>query len=142
MPENVNIGRSVINITANDPDEGLGGEIKYEFIDEGEANGKHRYDNWSEHIDNFIIYYVGLFQINPLTGEIRTKKVLSGKGRPDPYTLRLRGTDGGGLHGDTELSLYIGDVSANDGVPLFIKPTLDQVASISEVKQKQWSSIK
>lgn len=71
--------------------------------------------------------------MNPLTGEIRTKKFLAGKGRPDPYSLRLRGTDGGGLHGDTELSLYIGDVSANDGVPLFIKPTLDQVASISEV---------
>lgn len=40
MPENVPIGISVINVTATDPDEGLGGEIKYEFLDEGEANGK------------------------------------------------------------------------------------------------------
>lgn len=39
VPENVPIGISVINITATDPDEGLGGEIKYEFLDEGEANG-------------------------------------------------------------------------------------------------------
>lgn len=40
VPENVPIGISVINVTATDPDEGLGGEIKYDFLDEGEANGK------------------------------------------------------------------------------------------------------
>lgn len=40
VPENVPVGISVINITATDPDEGLGGEVKYEFLDEGEANGK------------------------------------------------------------------------------------------------------
>lgn len=39
VPENVPIGISVINVTATDPDEGLGGEIKYDFLDEGEANG-------------------------------------------------------------------------------------------------------
>lgn len=39
VPENVPIGISVINITATDPDEGIGGEIKYDFLDEGEANG-------------------------------------------------------------------------------------------------------
>lgn len=40
VPENVPIGRSVVNISATDPDEGLGGEVKYEFIDEGEGNGE------------------------------------------------------------------------------------------------------
>lgn len=39
MPENVPIGISVVNVTASDPDEGLGGEIRYDFLDEGEANG-------------------------------------------------------------------------------------------------------
>lgn len=36
----MHVGITVINITATDPDEGLGGEIKYDFLDEGEANGK------------------------------------------------------------------------------------------------------
>lgn len=39
VPENVPIGISVTNVTATDPDEGLGGEIKYDFLDEGEAGG-------------------------------------------------------------------------------------------------------
>lgn len=40
MPENIAIGMDVTKVTATDPDEGLGGEVKYEFLDEGEANGE------------------------------------------------------------------------------------------------------
>lgn len=40
VPENVNLQTTVVNMTAYDPDEGLGGEIKYEIVDEGESNGK------------------------------------------------------------------------------------------------------
>lgn len=40
VPENVEILSSVVNVTAYDPDEGIGGEIKYEIVDEGESNGK------------------------------------------------------------------------------------------------------
>lgn len=47
--------------------------------------------------------------------------------------LTIRAQDGGGLFTDVTLTLYIGDISANDGVPLFIKPTVDQIAYISEV---------
>ena len=39
IPENAPIGISIVNITASDPDEGPGGEIHFEIIDEGEANG-------------------------------------------------------------------------------------------------------
>lgn len=39
VPENVKIFSSVVNLTAYDPDEGIGGEVKYEIVDEGEANG-------------------------------------------------------------------------------------------------------
>ncbi|PZC83942.1 hypothetical protein B5X24_HaOG206691 [Helicoverpa armigera] len=112
VPENVPIGISVINVTATDPDEGLGGEIKYDFLDEGEANG--------------------LFTIDATTGEIKTRKDLTGRGRTDPYRLLVGATDGGGHSGDTSLSLYIGDVSANDGVPRFIRPAAGEILSISE----------
>ncbi|KAL4713625.1 hypothetical protein ACJJTC_017666 [Scirpophaga incertulas] len=112
VPENVPIGISVLKVTATDPDEGLGGEISYEFLDEGESNG--------------------LFTINTTTGEIKTNKDLTGRGRTDPYRLLIGATDGGGHIGDTSLSLYIGDVSANDGVPRFIRPAVGEILSVSE----------
>lgn len=40
IPENAPSGVSVVNITATDPDEGNGGVISYEIIDEGEASGE------------------------------------------------------------------------------------------------------
>ncbi|KAI5631942.1 cadherin domain-containing protein [Phthorimaea operculella] len=112
VPENVPVGINVIKVTAIDPDEGLGGEVKYDLLDEGETNG--------------------LFTIDPSTGEIKTKKDLTGRGRTDPYRLIIGATDGGGHIGDTTLSLYIGDVSANDGVPRFIRPADGEVISVSE----------
>ena len=39
IPENAPTNISVVNITASDPDEGAGGVINFEIIDEGEANG-------------------------------------------------------------------------------------------------------
>ncbi|XP_034183183.2 cadherin 74A [Osmia lignaria lignaria] len=114
IPENAAAGVSVVNITATDPDEGKGGVISYEIIDEGEANG--------------------LFKINHTTGEIYSAKALTGKGRTEPYMMRIRAQDGGEpeLYSDVILTLYIGDVVSNDGVPLFIRPTLEEVAHIAE----------
>lgn len=40
IPENAPVGISVVNITASDPDEGEGGTIHFEIIDESEANGR------------------------------------------------------------------------------------------------------
>ncbi|CAK1552466.1 unnamed protein product [Leptosia nina] len=112
VPENVPIGISVVKLVAIDPDEGLGGEIKYEFLDEGEANS--------------------LFTIDPTTGEVKTRKELTGRGRTDPYRLLVGATDGGAHSGDTSLAIYIGDVSANDGVPRFIRPAEGEDLHISE----------
>ncbi|XP_016921882.1 cadherin-23 isoform X3 [Apis cerana] len=114
IPENAPSGVSVVNITATDPDEDKGGVINYEIIDEGEASG--------------------LFEINHKTGEIYSARALTGKGRTEPYIMRIRGEDGGEpeLYSDVILTLYIGDVVSNDGVPLFIRPTLEEVAYISE----------
>ncbi|KAF7997629.1 hypothetical protein HCN44_006200 [Aphidius gifuensis] len=114
IPENAPLGVSVVNISASDPDEGKGGQIHFEIIDEGEANG--------------------LFKINHTSGEIFSNKKLTGKGRTEPYIMRIRAQDGGQpiLHSDVLLTLYIGDVVSNDGVPLFIRPTLEEIAYISE----------
>ncbi|XP_017888603.1 cadherin-23 [Ceratina calcarata] len=114
IPENAPKGVSVVNITATDPDEGEGGTINYEIIDEGEANG--------------------LFKINHTTGEIYSGGALTGKGRTEPYVMRIRAEDNGKpeLYSDVILTLYIGDVVSNDGVPLFIRPTLEEVAHIAE----------
>jgi hypothetical protein len=35
---------------------------------------------------------------------------------------------------DVPLSIFIGDVFTNDGVPVFIRPTVNEVAKISEVR--------
>ncbi|KAL2722130.1 protocadherin-like wing polarity protein stan isoform X1 [Vespula maculifrons] len=114
IPENASTGVSVVNITATDPDEGEGGQIHFEIIDEGEANG--------------------LFKINHTSGEISSARALTGKGRTEPYNMRVRAQDGGipALFTDVILTLYIGDVVSNDGVPLFIRPTVEEIAYISE----------
>ncbi|XP_068081067.1 cadherin-87A [Anabrus simplex] len=114
VPENVATGSSVLSITASDPDEGLGGEVAYELLDEGDASG--------------------LFSINHTTGRIVTRRALTGKGRTEPYHLILRAQDSGTppLSTDVSLSIYIGDVFSNDGVPIFIRPTLEEIAQVSE----------
>lgn len=75
--------------------------------------------------------------IDLLTGEVRTKKDLTGRGRTDPYRLLVGATDGGGHTSDASLSLYIGDVSANDGVPRFIRPATGEIITVSEVSRHQ-----
>ncbi|XP_058460277.1 cadherin-23 [Malaya genurostris] len=119
IPENVLADTFVIAITAHDPDEGPGGEVRYDFLNEGEANG--------------------LLHINPKTGEIKTKVLLTGKGRSDPYELIVRAQDNGSqlpkqrsLYSDVTFTLYIGDISANDGIPFFIAPKVGQIANVTE----------
>lgn len=78
--------------------------------------------------------FSGLFKINHTTGEIYSARALTGKGRTEPYNMRVQAQDGGEptLYSDVNLILYIGDVVSNDGVPLFIRPTLEEVAYIAE----------
>lgn len=120
IPENVEKNAFVFNISATDPDEGAGGEINYDFLNEGDAGG--------------------LLRINVKTGEIRTRTALTGKGRSEPYELIIRAQDNGGriekqksLFSDVPFILFIGDVSANDGIPFFVAPKLGQIANITEV---------
>lgn len=119
IPETAEIDTVVAKITATDPDEGPGGEVRYDFLSEGDANG--------------------FLKINPMNGEIRTKVQLTGKGRSEPYEFVVRAQDNGGqlpkqesLHSDVAFTLYIGDVSENDGIPFFISPKIGQIANITE----------
>lgn len=128
IPESAETNSLVLNITADDPDEGPGGEIHYDFLNEGDANG--------------------LLRINSQTGEIRTKVPLTGKGRSEPYEIVVRAQDNGGqiehqvsLFSDVTFVLYIGDVSANDGIPYFIAPKLGQIANITEVSTRTVDAI-
>lgn len=119
VPENSSPNSFVLNAIATDPDDGPGGEIYYELLNEGEANG--------------------LLRINSTTGEIRTRTTLTGKGRSEPYDLVIRAQDRGdlvpkqvSLHTEVQFVLFIGDISANDGIPFFISPKIGQMANISE----------
>lgn len=119
IPETADVDTVVAKVIAVDPDEGPGGEVRYDFLNEGDANG--------------------LLRINPVTGEIRTRVQLTGKGRSDPYEFVVRAQDNGGqlpkqesLHSDVSFTLYIGDVSENDGIPFFISPKIGQIANITE----------
>lgn len=120
IPENAPQSTFIINVSASDPDEGAGGEVNYEWLNEGDATG--------------------LLYLNSKTGEIQTQRPLTGKGRSQPYELIIRAHDNGertdkhkSLYSDVPFILYIGDVSANDGIPYFIAPQLGQIANITEV---------
>ncbi|XP_041976287.1 cadherin-23 [Aricia agestis] len=112
VPENAQIGMSILKMTAMDPDEGLGGEIKYELVDEGDANG--------------------LFTLDATTGEVRVRSLLTGRGRTGAYRLLGAAADGGGRTAHAQLALYIGDLSANDGVPRVLRPEMKEILSVPE----------
>ncbi|XP_071439918.1 cadherin-87A [Hetaerina americana] len=114
VPENVPVGFVVATLHATDPDKGPGGIVNYDIANEGEAKG--------------------LFQVNKSTGDVRTIRALTGKGRTEPYSLIIRASDRGAspLYSDAVLSILVGDVASNDGVPHFIRPTQSEVARIPE----------
>jgi hypothetical protein len=78
---------------------------------------------------------IGLFTLDLKSGEIKTQKLLTGKGRDRPYRLVLRAQDLGqpSLSSDVPLDIYIGDVATNDGVPVFLRPSANETAHVAEV---------
>ncbi|XP_004530778.1 cadherin-23 [Ceratitis capitata] len=119
IPENAPVDAFVLKVYANDPDDGPGGEVRYELLDEGDAND--------------------LFKINQSNGELKTKRELTGKGRSQPYELVIRAQDNGNqvpkqesLVTDVAVIVYIGDVSANDGIPYIVSPKVGQMANVTE----------
>ncbi|CAK1603757.1 unnamed protein product [Parnassius mnemosyne] len=53
----------------------------------------------------------------------------------EPYVLRVRASDRSGHYGDAQLALYVGDVSANDGVPRFLRPAASDRLHVTEVSE-------
>lgn len=108
----------IVNLETYDPDEGPSGEVHYEIVDEGELRG--------------------LLSLNAKTGELKTLKNLTGRGRSDPYEIKVRATDNGhllqkqqSLFSDQIIHIFIGDTFSNDGIPFFISPE-DEKANITE----------
>lgn len=84
----------------------------------------------------FIGATLGLFLLDPENGILTVAAPLRGKGRGEPYELKVRAVDQGTPQQFSEaiIKLYIGDVSANDGVPVFVRPKPNEVANILEVR--------
>ncbi|XP_065209802.1 cadherin-23 isoform X2 [Planococcus citri] len=112
--ENIAIGTGVLKVSAIDRDSGKAGIVSYEIINEFDCSG--------------------FFKINSVTGEIVVQRALAGRGRNYPYGLSVRAQDNGepALFTDIHISVLIGDVLTNDGVPVFVHPTENEIAYISE----------
>lgn len=108
----------IVNLETYDPDEGPSGEVRYEIVDEGDIRG--------------------LLALNPRTGELKTSKFLTGRGRSEPYEIKVRAMDNGSqipkqqsLFTDQILQIFIGDTFSNDGIPYFVSSE-DEEANVTE----------
>lgn len=117
VPENVPLDFIVGQVKAIDRDEGINGLVTYEIIGLEELPERQR-----------------LFKINPETGVLSVANALSGKGRREPYVIEIRASDNGHrpLFNDVSYAITIGDISANDGIPVFIKPGENEVITVVE----------
>lgn len=118
VPENAMLGFIVGRVHATDRDEGRNGEITYELVGFEETPQRLR-----------------LFSIDEATGIITVSNVLSGKGRREPYVIEIRANDHGTPQQqftDVQFLITIGDIAANDGIPVIVRPAVDEVLHVSE----------
>ncbi|VVC89380.1 unnamed protein product, partial [Leptidea sinapis] len=148
IPENVAVGTSVVKLLATDPDEGLGGEIKYEFLDEGEANVTTIHNSTSYNIGGTnspvgsVVFQVvasdpddpsqpsgqlslslqqtDVFAIDPDTGVITTRQALD-RERTAAYTLVLSVTDRGQPPQQTTRIVTVDVTDVDDHKPHFAR---------------------
>lgn len=118
VSESAPLNTLVVNLEAYDPDEGPSGEVRYEIIDSGEIGD--------------------LLKLNAKTGELKTSKLLTGRGRSESYEIKVRATDNGNqipkqqsLFTDQIVQIFVGDTFSNDGIPYFISSE-DEEAFIVE----------
>ncbi|XP_012583218.1 PREDICTED: protocadherin beta-17-like [Condylura cristata] len=95
VSENSPIGSLVTSVTARDLDAGSYGQLSYSFFQSSNQ-------------------ITQAFEINPVTGEIRLKKVLDYE-EIQTYLLEIEASDGGGLSGKCTVAIEVMDV--NDNAP-------------------------
>lgn len=117
VPESSMVDSLIVNLETYDPDEDVAGEVRYEIMS-GEIKE--------------------LLNLNSKTGELRTAKLLTGRGRSEPYEILVRASDNGGqlpksqsLFTDQIVQIFIGDTFKNDGTPYFTSAN-DEEANITE----------
>lgn len=117
VAENASPGFVVTTVTATDADEGLNGQVNYEILG---------FDQTPAHLR--------MFSIDTITGEITVLSSLAGKGRREAYSLDVRASDMGSpqLVTDTTVSIVIGDIAANDGIPVIIRPAIGEIIYVTE----------
>lgn len=107
VSESASLNTLIVNLEAYDLDEGPSGEVRYEIIDSGEIGD--------------------LLKLNSKTGELKTLKLLTGRGRSEFYEVKVRAIDNGNqipkqqsLFTDQIIQIFIGDTFSNDGIPYFV----------------------
>lgn len=108
----------ILKLESFDADEGLASEVRYEVVNEGELKS--------------------LLALNAKSGELKTAKFLTGRGRSEPYEIIVRAIDNGNhipkqrsLFTDQIVHIFVGDTFKNDGIPFFISPQ-DEEANVLE----------
>uniref|UniRef100_A0A8C8GA10 Cadherin domain-containing protein n=1 Tax=Oncorhynchus tshawytscha TaxID=74940 RepID=A0A8C8GA10_ONCTS len=102
LPENSPLGTVVVTVSATDADEGVNGEVTYEF---------------SRISDKAI----KVFSLGHNTGEIKVIGPIDFEGDPK-YEMRIEGKDGYGLSSDSKVIIDITDV--NDNAPVIYLKSL------------------
>ncbi|XP_069825345.1 protocadherin gamma-B1-like isoform X2 [Dendropsophus ebraccatus] len=95
--ENIPINSTIIRVNATDRDEGVNAQISYSF---SKTSGNVR--------------YMGMFSIHPISGEVKTNKLLDFESVRN-FELSIQAKDGGGLVAHCKLLIEVTDV--NDNVP-------------------------
>ncbi|XP_041845383.1 protocadherin beta-15-like isoform X22 [Melanotaenia boesemani] len=102
LPENSSVDSVVLTVTATDADEGVNGEVTYEFSRISERAKK-------------------VFSLNSKTGEIEVTGALDFESNTE-YEMRINAKDGYGLSSDSKVIIDIMDV--NDNAPVIYMKSL------------------
>ncbi|XP_007543296.1 protocadherin beta-9-like [Poecilia formosa] len=101
LPENSPLDTVVVKVTAKDADDGVNGEVTYDF------------DHISD--DNNV------FSLDPITGDVKLTGTLDYEAKPS-YEMQITAKDGPGLVSSSTLIIDVTDV--NDNIPLTLIKSL------------------